>query len=154
MRYIVVNASQKAYPVETPEETEAAIKALIDCGEISARVYDGDPEDHDTRWTGQTLRVPFDKNRASFKAASMKPPVMINENNEARIERHPFQWIGYCDRLAESKASERSENADHRLYVSALKPHLFAVERLADGLVRYKVRGQWFSTLRAARQIA
>lgn len=84
----------------------------------------------------------------------MKPPVMINENNEARIERHPFQFLGYCDRFAESKTSARFDDTDCRLFVSVLKPHLFAVERLADGFVRYKVRGQWFSTLKAARQIA
>ena len=80
--------------------------------------------------------------------------IIIPETNGTRVKRHPFTWIGYCDRFAETKGSELTDSHDHRLFVSDLRPHLIMVERLSDGFLRYKVRGQWYSSLESARSIA
>ena len=78
----------------------------------------------------------------------------VDTDNNTRVKQHPFSWVGYCDRFAETKSNMQSDQHDHRLFFSALKPHLIMVERIQDGQLRYKVRGQWFSTLKDARDIA
>lgn len=58
--YVVVydSAEGTSYPVDTPEEVEAAESALVNAGQYSARIYFGDPADPDSYWGGQTLYQP------------------------------------------------------------------------------------------------
>jgi hypothetical protein len=68
------------------------------------------------------------------------PVIDVNENGEARYQRHPLLLI-------------RDEPTE-RVFASELLPSLTVVERKADGQLKFKVRGQWFSNFKAARRLA
>lgn len=79
--------------------------------------------------------------------------LIVDSFRNTRVKQHPFTWAGYCDQTAETKAACPSDTHDHKLFFSVLKPDLIMVERIVDGLIRFKVRGQWYSTLQAARRV-
>lgn len=63
-----------------------------------------------------------------------------------RISRHPFFLVGYWDGHFKTSAPQ-----DAAIYASELKPGLYAIVKLTDGATRFLVRGQFYSTLKAAR---
>lgn len=71
--------------------------------------------------------------------------------NEFRIARHPFTLIGYTNATGETKTATPTEFA---LYASEIKPALFAIVRIADGRISYRVRGQCYASIHAARKVA
>jgi hypothetical protein len=76
---------------------------------------------------------------------------MNNPPSEFRISNHPFHLIGFTDQAGETKTPVPSPFA---LYASTLKPSLLAIVRLTDGRVTYRVRGQSYTSIQAARRIA
>lgn len=60
--------------------------------------------------------------------------IVVNENGEARYLKHPLVLI--------------RDEASERVFASSV------VERKADGQLKFKVRGQWFSSFKVARHMA
>lgn len=59
-RYVVISSGthmreDASMPIDSAEEIEAAIQAMTDVGQWSARIYRGDPDCPDSYPTGQSL---------------------------------------------------------------------------------------------------
>ena len=80
--------------------------------------------------------------------ATVKMPVLINENEQSyKFQRRMWTLIGYM-----RGPHKTSEVTDTRLFSGSLPSLLMTVRD--DGLVRYLVRGQYYSDLTVAARMA
>lgn len=66
--------------------------------------------------------------------------IEVSENGEARYHHHPLLLI--------------RDAPLERVFASEMLPNLTVVERKADGQLKFKVRGHWFTDFKAARRMA
>jgi len=78
--------------------------------------------------------------------------IAVNEtDHSAKFRNYGLTWVAYFDRASMSKTATPTK---WRLFMFNNTPRLFLSENIENGAVRFIVRGQEYSNLDAAKNMA